>query len=785
MSAFLAKLRDPKLWLGLATLGVVLALVLQESERTSPGALTSAHAGQAELVGGEGCDRCHGSENTQSAFADACTTCHEAIGAQLLARSGFHGTLESADPRHCALCHIEHHGDEARLVDARAFALAGVADLDRFEHSFLDYSLVGAHEALSCAKCHRNADALLLAKGDTRYLGLAQTCSGCHEDPHEGKFDANCASCHGQVSFTSLDNFRHTEEFPLLGRHAGLRCEQCHAKEGPHAVETVGARSYSAPPRACQDCHASPHTERFVVDVAASLSIAPRASCGECHSDHDGSFDAGGARMRPELHVASGFELVGGHAKSQCADCHGDALAAGAPAESSFQARHPGTRAQDCASCHASPHGAQFDAPRKSACAECHTVEHWSPSRIDAAAHVTFELTGAHARAACNDCHQADEPRPRVFRGAPRACESCHADAHEEAFSRRLSLVASEVRAAGGSCALCHTTGRFDAVAAEKFEHAHWTEFALGGAHAEAACEACHPRSAAPDEFGRTFGRVASPSDVPTTHCANCHRDAHRGAFDSLAVVDVKSGRCAQCHGVERFRPALASFEHSLTGFELNGAHLQASCESCHGSPRDARTSERALGFVAEHVRGPANACSSCHADAHGGWPRRADPAAPAGDCGACHTSTSFSQLDRAAFEHAKWAGFPLEGAHGATACEACHVPRPTADEVGRRFGRAAGTDCSACHVDVHAGQFARGGATDCARCHDASRPLREIRFDHQRDARFALDANHRKLDCAACHKPWPTADGRSVVRYKPLGVECADCHGVSGRRGG
>jgi hypothetical protein len=785
VSGFLARLRDPKLWLGLATLAVVLALVLHESERTSPGPLTSAHAAQPELEGGDGCERCHSSAgDAPTAFADMCSTCHEAIGEQLRARSGFHGRLDEVDPGRCALCHIEHHGDEARLVDARAFALAGVADVAQFEHRFVEFALAGAHEALECAKCHRNADAARLGKGETRFLGLSQGCASCHADPHDGKFDANCASCHGQVSFTNLDSFRHTEQFPLLGRHAGLSCEQCHAKDGPHAVETVGAVAYSAPPRACQDCHASPHAPSFVANVAANLQVAPRVSCGECHSDRDGSFGEGGARMRPELHAASGFELVGGHARAECASCHSASPAADVAGPQRFRAKHPGARAQDCASCHASPHGAQFDAPRKSACGECHTVESWTPSRVDVAAHVSFELTGAHAKTACNDCHLEAAPASRVYRGAPRACESCHADAHEQAFAWRLSLVASEVRAAGGSCAQCHTTGRFDDVATESFDHAHWTGFELLGAHAQAACEACHARRATPDEFGRTFGRVASVSGAPTTHCVNCHRDAHRGAFDSLAATDVAGGRCAQCHGVDAFRPALASFDHTLTGFALDGAHARASCGACHGPPRGPPTPERSLGFVSEHVRGPATSCSSCHADAHQ-WPRRTEGATLASDCGGCHTSTGFEDVDRRAFDHAKWAGFPLEGAHGATACEACHVPRVAADELGRRFGRAAGTDCSACHVDVHAGQFARAGATDCASCHDPARPLREIRFDHQRDARFALDENHRKLDCSACHKPWPTADGRSVVRYKPLGVECADCHGVSGRRGG
>jgi len=60
---------------------------------------------------------------------------------------------------------------------------------------------------------------------------------------------------------------------------------------------------------------------------------------------------------------------------------------------------------------------------------------------------------------------------------------------------------------------------------------------------------------------------------------------------------------------------------------------------------------------------------------------------------------------------------------------------------------------------------------------------LRKVVFDHQRDSRFALDANHAKLECSACHRPSPTADGRTAIRFKPLGTECADCHGVTGKK--
>ncbi|NJN14530.1 MAG: hypothetical protein HC813_02580 [Planctomycetes bacterium] len=44
-------------------------------------------------------------------------------------------------------------------------------------------------------------------------------------------------------------------------------------------------------------------------------------------------------------------------------------------------------------------------------------------------------------------------------------------------------------------------------------------------------------------------------------------------------------------------------------------------------------------------------------------------------------------------------------------------------------------------------------------------------------DSRFRLDKTHAALDCAACHKP-ERIDGKEIVRYRPMGMECSDCHG-------
>ena len=92
-----------------------------------------------------------------------------------------------------------------------------------------------------------------------------------------------------------------------------------------------------------------------------------------------------------------------------------------------------------------------------------------------------------------------------------------------------------------------------------------------------------------------------------------------------------------------------------------------------------------------------------------------------------------------------------------------------------KRLGKVAGKNCADCHRDQHQGQFVNGKSTDCARCHGVE-DFHKTRFDHDRDSRFRLDAQHVLLECSKCHKSYDTPFG-PVVRYKPLGVECGDCH--------
>jgi hypothetical protein len=82
---------------------------------------------------------------------------------------------------------------------------------------------------------------------------------------------------------------------------------------------------------------------------------------------------------------------------------------------------------------------------------------------------------------------------------------------------------------------------------------------------------------------------------------------------------------------------------------------------------------------------------------------------------------------------------------------------------------------CADCHAtdDPHGAQFAARACTDC---HDTE-TFKVKAFDHD-ETRYALDGRHRDVPCASCHTMGRDANGKEVRIYRPLGMECKDCHG-------
>lgn len=129
--------------------------------------------------------------------------------------------------------------------------------------------------------------------------------------------------------------------------------------------------------------------------------------------------------------------------------------------------------------------------------------------------------------------------------------------------------------------------------------------------------------------------------------------------------------------------------------------------------------------------------------------------------CSDCHRPEAWTPARvTSAFDHAKAARFPLQGAHAVASCRACHA---TLDF------RAASRDCASCHRDPHRGEV----GSDCARCHSIRSFLDRTTMTRAHNlTRFPLAGAHLTLDCEFCH-----AAPQGRLAFAAVPSECVSCH--------
>ncbi|MEY3027787.1 MAG: hypothetical protein RLZZ238_2684 [Planctomycetota bacterium] len=733
-------------------------------QHPSPGPLHSSHASVAALQGGSGCAACHAESDFTSRvpFAAACNACHEPIARQMAVGKGIHGSLETKVAEDCAKCHHEHIGDSLALVSLASFQRAGIPEPDLYEHEHAGgLALTGRHDELTCAGCHIHSSNPMLNQGEQRFLGLTQECTACHEDIHRGELGDDCAKCHGQQDpFKAATHFAHPSTFPLVEGHSQRLCSECHTTP---AVFT-GLKTD------CASCHRDDY-DRTSKPAHALTGLG--TDCASCHGVAKWS--------EAKYEHDRDFPLNGAHGVLDCNDCH-------APGRPQQEVVAFG-KSRGCIECHRD----DYDATTKPAhaltglgtdCATCHGDSKWTPAEFSHTA--KFALVGAHAPLACTDCHAEGTPQREVLAHAANAsCTACHSSPHDETMVRRAKEIA---RAAGDSCTVCHapTAARWsdanDLMTAAL--HAA-TGFELVPPHDTQSCAECHTGLARPvsvvahrseAEWKKVFpGRTQDA-------CEACHDDPHDGQFEGSAT----GSDCLACHERTAFMPSrFDAAMHARCDFPLDGSHRAVACSACHEKIDGVR---RFVGTKSE--------CVACHEDIHkGAFDRGNLPREVRGrtDCARCHTTDTFAAVVWTAEDHRTWTGEELKGKHALAACADCHRRAPTPAAGGAAFVatlehptpfQPAPTACIECHADIHAGQFRPAddpkAITDCTRCHESFDSFKEITFDHQVDSRFPLDEDHIKLDCTACHKAFDVG-GTAIVRYKPLGVTCADCHDPRG----
>jgi hypothetical protein len=162
--------------------------------------------------------------------------------------------------------------------------------------------------------------------------------------------------------------------------------------------------------------------------------------------------------------------------------------------------------------------------------------------------------------------------------------------------------------------------------------------------------------------------------------------------------------------------------------------------------------------------------CKNCHSDYHQGEFLK-NGISP--DCVACHSLDKGFNFTLFEINDHQKTDFPLEGAHVATPCFACHV-----DEREDRWSFAnMGTNCIDCHDNFHEGFLAEKYYPDnnCTACH-GSESWDAITFNHK-STDWPLTGKHTTVSCRACHFEILEENNSISQNFSNLDTNCVACH--------
>src|SRR5271165_2749 len=592
------------------------------------------------------------------------------------------------------------------------------------------FPLTGAHAAVDCDACHKNA-------ANSKFETMSVECYSCHQSDYSGatnpnhvtaKFSVTCETCHSTDNWLNA-KFDHNTmtNFPLTGLHTvpPRQCADCHVNNNYNLTRTD-----------CVSCH--------MVDFQGTTNpnhVAANfpTNCAQCHT-------TGGWSPASFDHSTVNFPLTGMHTvpPRQCTDCHING--------------NYNLTSTACVSCHLKDFQNTTNPNHVAGgfaqtCDTCHTTSAWEPATFDHSK-TAFPLTGNHMvpPRQCTDCHVNNN-----YNITNTACVSCH----QTDYNNANTPVAHAAAGFPTTCEQCHDTTLWtDGV----FNHTS-TGFALTGLHTvpPRLCTDCH---------------VNNNYNITVTTCVSCHLTYFNNTTNPNHVTANFPQTCDTCHTTATWLNA--TFNHNSTGFPLTGNHMVppracvdchvnnnysitvATCVSCHqtdynnattpvahaaaGFPTtcenchdttlwtDGKFDHTTTGFTLTgmhtvpprlctdcHVNNnyniTATTCVSCHLTDYNNTtnPNHVTSNLPQ-TCDVCHSMATWAN---ATFNHNN-TGFPLTGNHTVPprACVDCHI---------NNNYTITNTACVSCHqtdynnATTPVAHAAVGFPTTCQECHDTN----------------------------------------------------------------
>jgi len=312
----------------------------------------------------------------------------------------------------------------------------------------------------------------------------------------------------------------------------------------------------------------------------------------------------------------------------------------------------------------------------------------------------SHQMAPAGKAATCASCHINNNYTLTI---APTDCgnSGCHLTTWQTTNNPKHPAAGTAFAAA--NCSTCHNTITWTTAI---FDHS-TTGWALTGSHQYApagkivACTDCH--------VGNNYTFT-----VANTDCYGCHQVAWQstttlgGAVPNHITSGFPTSQCALCHDTLLW--ADGKFDHSTTGWPLQGAHVTTPCSSCH------------LGANPFGLTSASTDCYGCHKAA---W-------------------LSTQTLGGAVPNHVA-ALYP-------TTCLTCHITWVTTGWLGATFNHTwfriphNGSVCSDCHlVSTDYSTFS------CINCH--TRPNAHNKGSTDNDHRGVGGYVYGATTCYTCHK--------------------------------